>query len=166
MPPTITPQRERQLINRMLAGVVVTAAVALTGCGGSGGVSRAAFKAGFATSQKQFRQLGTTLASDITGARAKTDAALASEFATLAARARRQAADLAKLKAPAQYDGRINGLVAGFHSLAADLTQISDAATKHDAKTAAAAVKTLFTDATKIKAADAGLSKSLGLASR
>jgi hypothetical protein len=153
------------LINRTLAGVVATAALAVTACGGSGGVSLAAFKTGFATSQKQFRQLGATLASDITGARAKTDAALASEFATLASRARRQAADLAKLKAPAPYDRGIKSLVAGFHSLAADLTQISTAATKHDAKTAAAAAKNLFTDATKIKSADAGLSKALGLPS-
>jgi hypothetical protein len=159
------------LIDRKLTGAaatVATVALALTGCGGggSGDVSRAAFKSGFATSQKQFRQLGTTLASDITGAGAKTDAALATQFTALAARARRQAAQLATLKAPAQYDSRLKRLVAGFRSLTTDLTQISTAATKHDAKTAEAATKTLFAHATTIKSADAALSKALGLPSK
>ena len=69
------------------------------GCGSnsssSSSASRAEFKAGFATSQREFRKLGTTLAKDITRAGSRTDAQLAKEFGALATRARQQAADLA-----------------------------------------------------------------------
>jgi hypothetical protein len=139
----------------------------VAGCGSnsssSSSASRAEFKAGFATSQRQFRKLGTTLATDITRAGSRTDAQLAKEFGALATRARQQAAELAALKPPAKYAKRITSLVAGFRATEADLAKIATAATNHDASSAEAATRQLLTDAAKIKTADTSLSKDLGL---
>ena len=144
----------------------MAAAVIVAGCGSgksSSSTSQVAFKAGFATSQKEFRKLGTDIARDITGAGAKTDADLAKEFTALATSAEHQSTQLAALQSPAKYRQRIASLVAGFHAMKADLAKIATAATDHDASSAEAATRSLLSDAAKIKTADVSLSKDLGL---
>lgn len=144
----------------------VVATLLVTGCGSnssSSSASQADFKAGFATSQREFRKLGTSLAKDITRAGSRTDAQLAKEFGALAKRARQQAGQLAALKPPAKYTRRITALVAGFRATEADLSKIATAATDHDASSAEAATRALLTDAAKIKTADTSLSKDMGL---
>lgn len=156
----------RVISGRLLCALAMTTAIAVAGCGSSKSSSSSSqvdFKAGFATSQKQFRKLGTDIAKDITGAGAKTDAELAKEFRALAARAEQQAGELTALEVPAKYTKRVASLVAGFHGIKADLSKISTAATDHDASSAEAATRALLTDAAKIKAADVSLSKDLGL---
>jgi hypothetical protein len=139
---------------------------AIAGCGSgksSSSTSHVDFKTGFATSQKEFRKLGTDIAKDIKGAGAKTDAELAKEFSALAKRADQQATQLAALNAPATYTKRVTSLVAGFHAIKTDLSKISSAATEHDASSAETATRSLLVDAAKIKTADTSLSKALGL---
>jgi hypothetical protein len=138
----------------------------MAGCGSgksSSSTSQVAFKAGFATSQKEFRKLGTDIAKDITGAGAKTDADLAKEFTALATRAEHQSSQLAALQAPPKYSKRVTSLVAGFHAMKADLAKIATAATDHDASSAEAATRSLLSAAATIKTADVSLSKALGL---
>jgi hypothetical protein len=157
-----------RVINRkFVCAVTMTASVAAAGCGSSKSSSSSTrhvdFKAGFATSQKDFRKLGTDIAKDITGAGTKTDAELSKQFGGLATRADQQASRLAALTTPARYTKRVTTLVAGFHALKADLSKISTAATKHDASSAEGATRALLTDAAKIKTADTSLSNDLGL---
>jgi hypothetical protein len=158
--------RARVISGRLVCAVAMMATLVVTGCGSgtsSSSASQVEFKAGFATTQREFRKLGTALAKDITRAASKTDAQLAKEFGTLAKRARRQADQLAALKPPAKYAKRITSLVAGFRATEADLSQIATAATNHDASSAESATRALLTDAAKIKTADTSLSKDLGL---
>lgn len=159
--------RARVISGRLVCAAAMVLGLGLAGCGSgtssSSSTSQVAFKAGFATSQKEFRKLGTELAKDITGAGVRTDAELAKEFSRLATRAGQQADQLAALHAPAKYAARVSALVAGFHGMKADLAKISTAATNHDASSAEAATRTLLTDAAKIKTADVSLSKALGL---
>lgn len=143
--------------------MVATIAVGGCGSGKSSSTSRVDFKTGFATSQQEFRKLGSDIAKDIRGAGSKTDVELANEFDGLATRANQQATRLTALRAPARYLERITNLVAGFHALKTDLSGISTAATQHDASSAETATRSLLTDAAKIKTADSSLSKALGL---
>jgi hypothetical protein len=146
--------------------VALAAGIALAGCGSSGKsstTSQASFKTGLATSQQDFRKLGTDIAKDITGAGNKTDAAIAREFGNLATRAGQQADQLAALHVPARYHRQVASLVSGFHAVKADLANIATAATHHNASNAQAATRELLRDAATIKTADNALSKSLGL---
>jgi hypothetical protein len=149
-------------MNRKFAGALAIA-LTLAGCGGGSGPSRAAFKRDFAASQKQFRQLGTTIVAEIRGAGAKSDTTLATDFHALAARATRQGSGLSKLQPPAQYKRGVATMVSGFHALGGDLSKIAAAATQHDPTTARAATNAMLADAAKIKSADTAVSKSLGL---
>ena len=140
--------------------------VALAGCGGSSAPSLSAFKAAFTSDRAQFRQLSVDLQREITGARAKTDAQLATEIGALSTRAKRQASDLGDLKPPGKYKPDVQKLISGFTGLAADLEQISVAATKRDAASASSATKLLIRDAATIRGADDALTSSLKLPSR
>jgi hypothetical protein len=156
----------RRVINPRLACALVLAGIAAAGCGSSHTSttsSQVGFKTGFATSQKEFRQLGSDIAKDITGAGNKTDAALATEFGTLAKRADQQATQLAALRAPAKFKQQVARMVAGFHAVKGDLSKISAAAVHHDARSAEAATRALLTHAATVKTADVALSKALGL---
>lgn len=148
---------------RAVACAAVIAALALAGCGGSSGPSLSAFKKGFASEKASFRQLGLDLQGAITGAKAKTDAQLATEIGGLATRASAQASTLAKLDPPAKYKTPLANLVAGFRSVATDLRAIAAAAVKHDATQAKTATETLLGDAAKVKTADDTITKGLGL---
>ena len=148
---------------RVVAAAAVILALALAGCGGSAGPSLSTFKKGFAAQKASFRQLGLDLQSAITGAKAKTDAQLATEIGGLAARASSQATSLAKLNPPAKYKQPLNSLVAGFRSVATDLRAIASAAVTHDATQAKTATETLLGDAAKVKTADDTITKGLRL---
>ena len=156
-----------RVINRNhVCALAATASLAAAGCGSgspSSSTGDAGFRSGLATSQQDFRKLGTDLAHDITAAGSKTDAELAQEFGGLATRADQQASALAALQPPPRYRKRVAALVAGFHAVKTDLTDIATAATKHSASRAEAATRALLSDAAKIKAADVSLSKALGL---
>ena len=146
--------------------VALAAGIALGGCGSSGKsstTSQVSFKTGLATSQQDFRKLGTDIAKDITGAGNKTDAAIAREFSNLATRAGQQANQLAGLDVPARYHKQVASLISGFHAVKADLANIATAATHHNASNAQAATRELLRDAATIKTADNALSESLGL---
>jgi hypothetical protein len=155
------------VINRRSAcALTVAAGIAAAGCGSSATsstTSRVSFKSGFTTSQRDFRRLGTEIAKDITGAGNKSDAAIAAEFGTLARRADQQAAQLAALRIPSPYRKEVAHMIAGFHAVKADLSNISTAATHHNASNAQAATRELLRDAATVKTADNALSKSLGL---
>ena len=167
-PPTASPVRYRARVisGRLVCAAAIIATIALAGCGSgksSSSTSKVDFKTGFATSQREFRKLGSDLAKDIIGARSKTDAQLATEFKALATRAGQQAGELAALKPPAQYAKRITSLVASFNATKADLANIATAAHTHNPSNAEAATRDLLSDAAKIKTADTSLSKDLGL---
>jgi hypothetical protein len=155
------------VINRRSARVLaLIAGIAAAGCGSSHSSStssQASFKSGFATSQQDFRQLGTDIAKDITGAGKKTDAAIATEFTKLARRADQQAAQLAGLHVPTQYKQQVASMISGFHAVKADLANISTAAAHHNASNAQAATRELLRDAATIKTGDNALSKALAL---
>jgi hypothetical protein len=143
-----------------LIGVAAATCLALAACGGSSSsssstASLSTFKTGFSTDQTQFRAYGTQLGKDITGAGSKTDDELATELSALATRAKQQASHIAQLNPPAKYKQQVDDMVAAFGAVSTDLTNISSAAAKHDAKGAEAATKTLVTDA--------AMSKALGL---
>jgi hypothetical protein len=147
----------------ILACIVLIAVLA--GCGGSSASKLSAFKSAFSTDRAQFHQLSVDLQREITGARAKTDAQVATEIGALSTRAKHQASDLAKLKPPGRYKPDVQKLISGFTGLAADLEQISVAATKADATSASTATKLLIRDAATIRAADDALTSSLKLQS-
>jgi hypothetical protein len=147
----------------MLISAATVAALALAGCGGSSGPSPSTFKSGYSADKSQFRKLGSDLGSAITGAAKKTDDQLATELGALGTRAKQQAAQLSKLKPPSKFKTELSSLVSGLNAVAADLTNISTAAAKHDATTAESATKTLVGDAAKVKTADTSLTKALGL---
>jgi hypothetical protein len=156
----------RRVIKPRLASALVLAGIAAAGCGSSHTsttTSQVSFKTGFATSQKEFRQLGTDIAKDITGAGNKTDAALAAEFGTLTKRADQQATQLAALHVPAKLKQQVARMVAGFHAVKGDLSKISTAAVHHDAASAETATRALLAHAATVKTADVALSKALGL---
>jgi hypothetical protein len=156
----------RRVINAKLACALALAGIAAAGCGSSGKsstTSQVSFKAGFATSQREFRQLGTDIGKDITGAGKKTDAALADEFAALAKRADQQATRLAALHPTAKLQKQVDRMVSGFHGVKNDLSNISTAAKNHNASNAEAATRELLSDAATVKTADIALSKALGL---
>jgi hypothetical protein len=151
---------------RLVCALAMMASIAVGGCGSgksSSSISGVDFKTGFATSQKDFRELVTKMVKDLTAAGSQTDAQLAKEFSGLAARADQEASQLTDLTAPSKYAKRMTSLVAGFHAMKTDLSKISTAATQHDAATAESATRALLTDAAKIKTADTSLSKQLGL---
>jgi hypothetical protein len=154
-------------LNRRLAcAVALAAGIATAGCGSSGKsstTSQVSFKSGFATTQREFRQLGTEIAKDINGAANKTDAELANEFTALAKRTDQQATQVDALGAPAQYEKPVARMSAGLHALKGDLSKISTAASHHDASSAEAATRALLGDAATVKTADVALSKALGL---
>ena len=111
----------------------LAAGMVAAGCGSSSKsstTSQVSFKSGFATSQQDFRTLGTDIAKDITGAGNKTDAAIAAEFGKLATRASQQADQLAALHVPARYEKQVARMVSGFHAVKGDLTNIATAATQ------------------------------------
>jgi hypothetical protein len=156
----------RRVINRRLACAVVLAGIAAAGCGSSHTsttTSQVSFRSGFATSAREFRQLGTDIAKDITGAGNKTDAALVTEFDNLATRADQQAAQLESLHIPARYKTQVAKMVTGFHAVKNDLSNISTAAKNHNVSNAEAATRELLHDAVTIKSADVALSTALGL---
>src|SRR5581483_951475 len=73
-PPTASPVRYRARVisGRLVCAAAMIAAIALAGCGSgksSSSTSKVDFKTGFATSQREFRKLGSDLAKDIIGAR-------------------------------------------------------------------------------------------------
>jgi hypothetical protein len=144
----------------------MAATILVAGCGSgksSSSISQVDFKTGFATSHREFGQLVTQVAKDITGAGARTDAQLAKEFSGLAKRTGQQASQLGAITAPSKYEKQVTTMVAGFRALKGDLSTISAAATKHSAQGAESATRALLTDAAKIKAADTSLAKALGL---
>ena len=141
----------------------ITLALAVAGCGASSPPSLSAFKADFKTNKASFRQLALDLQKAITGARAKTDAQLATEIGALASRASAQASAIAKLNPPAKYKIDAHHLAAGFRAVATDLSAISHAAVKHDAAAAKTATVTLLHDAAKVKTSDDAITKGLGL---
>ena len=145
-----------------IAVAALIAAAVLAGCGGSG-PSLAAFKSAFKVNKVRFYQLSIDLQQAIGGAGAKSDAQLASELSALSARANNQASQLASLNPPARYKGELGKLVAGFRGIGTDLKQISVAAVKRNAQQASTATRELVVDATKVRAADDGLSSLLGL---
>lgn len=158
--------RARVINRRRACALALVTGIAATGCGSSGKsstTSQVSFKSGFATSQRDFRQLGTDIAKDITGAGNKTDAAIAGEFAKLAKRADQQAAQLDALRVPVRYKTQVAKLFTGFHAVKNDLSNIATAATHHNASNAEAATRELLRDAATIKTVDVSLSKSLGL---
>jgi hypothetical protein len=159
----------RVISGRFVGAAAVAVCLAVAGCGSSTSSSTTPshpdFKTGFAAGRKEFRKLGTDIAQDVTGAAAKTDAELATEFGGLATRADQQASQLGALQVPAKYRQRMTSLVSGFHLIETDLATIATAAKTHDAASAAKVTRALLTDAAKIKAADTSLSKDLGLAS-
>jgi hypothetical protein len=151
---------------RTLTAAAALAAIVIAACGGSSGggsSSTASFKSQFVTSKTQFRRLGNDLGKSIEGARNKSDAQLAGEFDKLAARARTQAASLAKLNPPAKFKSKLRQLSSGLRSVSADLSAIAGAAKSHEALKAKAATTKLISDAAKVKAADNALTARLHL---
>ena len=150
---------------KAVASAVVIAALAMAGCGSSSPAqpSLSAFKSGFKAEKVAFRQLGLDLQKAITGAKAKTDAQLATEIGALSARSSQQASRLAKLKPPVKFKALLTQLVRGFRAVSADLTAIAAAAVKHDGPAARTATKTLLADAATVKTADDAITKGLGL---
>jgi hypothetical protein len=138
--------------------ILSVAALATAGCGGSTTPSRSSFRSGYQADRAQFRRLGGDLEKTIAGARTKTNAQLAAELSALSSRARAQAAQLDKLNPPARYKPYVSKLAGGFSAMAADLTRISGAATRGDARTASAATRSLIADARTVKAADLAVS--------
>lgn len=150
---------------RAVASAAVIAALALAGCGSSSPAqpSLSAFKSGFRSEKAAFRQLGLDLQKTITGAKAKSDAQLATELGALSGRASQQASQLARLMPPAKYKTSLRQLVGGFRAVSADLKSIAAAAVKHNGAAARTATETLLADAAKVKTADDALTKGLGL---
>lgn len=144
--------------SRALAAGLTT--IALAGCGSSA-PSLSAFRSGFETDRAQFRRLGEDLQATVGGAQTKTNTQLAAELEPLAASARHQAAQLAKLKPPASYKANLDKLVSGFDAVAVDLKRIAESATAGDAQAAGAATRSLVADATKVKAADLAIADAL-----
>ncbi|MGI8505595.1 MAG: hypothetical protein ACR2MK_02115 [Solirubrobacteraceae bacterium] len=146
-----------------MASAATLLTVAIAGCGASNAPSLSAFKTGFASDKAQFRKLGLDLQREIVGAKAKTDAQLATDLGALSVRAKQQAAQLSKLDPPAKYKAELQKLVSGFNAVGADLKQISVAATRHDGPTARTATGALGADAAKVKASDDAITAGLGL---
>ena len=156
--------RARVISARTVCALAMAASFLLAGCGSStssSSTSRVAFKTGFAASHREFGQLVTQIAKDITSAGSKTDAQLAKEFKGLATRAGQQSSRLAAMTAPSRYAKQMTTMASGFHALKGDLSTISAAATKHSAQGAETATRALLTDAAKIKTADTSVAKAL-----
>lgn len=144
--------------------IAVLAAVAITGCGGSGaGSSLSGFKTGFASDKASFHQLGLDLQHAIATAQTKSDSALADEIGRLAARARAQAHSLADLSPPARFQPRVRQLQQAFMAVGADLSRISTAARRHDGASARSATLALIQDASRVKSGDTAISADLHL---
>ncbi len=150
---------------RAVASAMMIVTLASAGCGSSSPAqpSLSAFKSGFRVEKATFRPLGLDLQRTITGARAKTDAQLATELSALSGRASEQASQLAKLKPTAKFKSLLTQLAGGFQAVSADLKLIAAAAVKHDRAAAKAATMALLADAAKVKTADDAITTGLGL---
>ncbi len=135
-----------------------TTTSASTAAGGSG-----AFKAAFVADRAQFRQLGTSLAKSLTGAKGKTDAELATELQGLAIRAKAQAAKLSQLTPPAQFKPTVDKLVKALNDVGDRLQKIATDAQNHDASSAKSDTIKLVQTSAVVKAADTALSNGLKL---
>jgi hypothetical protein len=145
----------------LLAGIVI--AIALAGCGGSSGPSLSTFKSGYAAQKTSFDALGRDLQQAITNASGKSDASLATQFSSLASRARQEATSLSKLKPTSKYKADLQGVINGFDAVSSDLSDISSAATQHDATQAKNATEKLIEDAAKVKSSDTAITSGLHL---
>jgi hypothetical protein len=155
------PSRQYPHARARIGVAALLAAGVLAACGG--GPSLATFKSAFKADKARFHQLSLDLQQAIGTAGSKSNAQLASELSALSARADKQASELASLNPPAKYKAELDKLVAGFRGIATDLKQISGAAVKRNAQQATTATRQLVVDATKVRAADDGLSALLGL---
>ena len=140
------------------AAATTATATSSVAAGGSG-----AFKAAFVADRTQFRQLGTSLAKSLTGARGKTDAELAGEFQGLAVRAKAQAAKLSQLTPPAQFKPTVDKLVKALDDVGDRLQRIAVDAQNHNASSAKSDTIKLVQASVLVKTADTALSNGLKL---
>jgi hypothetical protein len=141
-------------------------AVVIAGCGSSSsssGPSLSQFKSSFATEKSQLKSLGRDVAAGIQTASTKTNPQIATEFGSLASRATKLAAAIAKLKAPATYSSEVSRLSSNLANAGADLKTIAAAANAGDAAKAKSTASKLVQAAATVKSVDDSLSKALGL---
>jgi hypothetical protein len=150
--------------------LAATLALALAGCGSSSstsstvtGPSVSSFKAAFTTEKAQLHALGTDVGKAVEGAAKQTDAALAAQFQSLAARATALSGSLGQLSAPTQYKAELAALQSSVTQVAGALHSIEAAAAAHDSAAAKAAAESLVVDAEQVKTDDNALSAKLGI---
>jgi hypothetical protein len=144
------------------SSTAASSSAATTSAGGTTAVP-AAFKSGFAADKAQFSRLGTDLGHAIAQAPTRTNAQIATEFASLSARTSQQASQLRQLQAPPSFQPEITQLAAGFDKVAADMRAIVSIATSGNGKQARPAGATLALDSAKVKAIDRDVTAKLGL---
>jgi hypothetical protein len=155
------------MTNRSLACAAATVGFALGGCGSTstsaGTSSLHVFRLSFAAAQHQLHSISVDLGFTVTHAGINADVQRATQLSALAFRAEREASALEELDPPTQYNTRLRALGSTLDAVAADLMNISTAATEHNAPATESATHALRVDAANVKSADATESKSLGL---
>jgi hypothetical protein len=131
--------------------LVLLALVALAGCGGGGSDKSAEFKKGYAPLNDQVLAIGNDLGNALSSAKGETDIALARQFASLTARARRVKTKLEALDAPGKYQAHVAALARALDRAASDLERIAGAARAHDATGARTATEALVRDSPAVR---------------
>jgi hypothetical protein len=147
---------------RAVSGVCLLAVVAaLSGCGGSD--TTAQFKSGYNAVRGPLNQTGQQIANEIRAAPKQTDAQVAANFRSLAARFKSQVDQLKALKPPANVAADWTKVTNAASRLDSDLSAIASAASSHSTAAAQQAGASLATDAQALTQALTPVKQKLGL---
>lgn len=147
---------------RAVSGVCVVAVVtALSGCGGSD--TTAKFKSGYNNLRGPLNQTGQAIAQEISQASKQTDAQVSANFHSLAARFQSQLSRLKALKPPSSVAAEWTNVTNAASKLDADLQAIANAAGAHNSSATQQAAASLASSATALQQAVTPVQQKLGL---
>jgi hypothetical protein len=159
----VATKEEAMHHRRAVSGVCVLAVVAaLAGCGGSSDTT-ATFTSGYNAVKGALNQTGQEIAKEIQQAPKQTDAQVASNFRSLAARFKTQVAKLQALKPPASVSADWTKVTNAASKLDSDLSAIAAAAASHSTAAAQQAGASLAADAQALTQSLTPVKQKLGL---
>jgi hypothetical protein len=154
-------------MSRRIAALAAVLALAvagpLAGCGSSSSSSDSAAGAqtAYAPVKAELLALGTAIGAAVTGAPKQTDATLATQFDSLAARASTQIDKLQAIEVPSSAQAAATKLHDALTKATGDLSDIATAAKAHDASAARIAAEKLVTDSAAVKSARTAFEQQL-----
>src|SRR5437763_4413000 len=143
-------------------GVCLVAVLAvLSGCGGSD--MTAQFKSGYDAVRAPLNQTGQAIAQEISQASKQSDAQISANFSSLAQRFSAQLAKLKALKPPSSVAAQWTNVTDAATRLDSDLSAIASAAGTHNSSATQKAATSLAADASALTQAITPIKQKLGL---